>query len=362
MADFLKIENIESDDGQLPVLSRFNLTMKKGEINVLLGEPGSGKDTLLRLIAGLGKIKKGKIVLMGNHISTAEYMMPMNQRDCSYIPKKNLLFPHLTVAKNIQLSLRGVSRKKRKYIVQNVLAKVGLAGFDSYLANSLNRGQELRVAVARALALEPSLILINNPFAYPVSAQQLDFISYLRSILVDHGITALIAMEDPADAFAIADNIGIMHEGQLLQWDTPYAIYHHPQHRASVKVIGDGQLLEGHIQSASTMSCELGTLSFERKSDEIRTGLLVEFLIYPDDVVYDKKAAVKGVVIRKEFRGAMTNYTLQLNHNSKAQCLCPSHQDLSPGSPFPFRVSMDHLIIFKAGENTAIDLGKACTK
>jgi len=359
MADFLKMENVQCGNDQNEVLSQFNLGMKKDEINVLLGAPGNGKSTVLRSIAGLEKITKGKIVLEGNHISTDEYMMPIHKRHCTYIAKNNLLFPHLTVKQNIQLPLRGRSSTDRKAIVANVLAQVDLAGYERYPAKLLNREEELRVAIARALVLRPSLMLINNPFACTVASQQLKFIGDLRSILTRNGITALIAMEDHTDAFAIADKIGIMHQGKLLQWDTPYNIYHHPQHRQSVQFIGEGVLIKGHIQPGNTLSSELGTLSFDSKSKEIKIGKRVEFLVYPDDLSYHKKSISKGTIIRKEFQGAMTNYTLRLSEGSTVQCLCPSHEDFQLGKSFAFKINMDHLMVFMEDSDIAIDLGAA---
>ncbi len=361
MASFLKMENIRWGNEKTRALAYFNLEMKEGEINVLLGARGSAKTTILRTIAGLEKITQGKIVLKGNHISTPEYMVPIYKRDCLYLPREQLLFPHLSVAQNIQLPLRFLSFRKRKAIVNNVLDQVGLGGYENTPAHRLSRAEELCVALARSLTLAPSLLLINTPHAYTVASDQIKFMSSLRSLLIENKITALIAMEDQADAFAIADKIGIMHDGELKQWGSPYNIYHEPQHRSTVKFIGEGVLLKGNIQSGKTISSELGTIRFDQKPDDIKIGMKVEFLLYPDDLVYNKKAVNRGVVVRKEFQGAMTYYTLRLNQGSRVQCLSPSHMDLALGSEFRFKVSMDHLVVFKQTQNTAIDLASAHT-
>ena len=359
MANFLKMENVQSVSYQDGALSQFNLTMKKNEINVLLGTQASGKTRVLRAIAGLDRIVEGKIVLKGNHISTPQYMVPVHQRECSYIAKDPLLFPHLTVSQNIQLPMRSLSRRSRHTIVDQVLKIVNLEGYGRYPTKYLPRAETLRVALARALVLEPSLILINNPFVYQIASEQLNFISELRKILIDHDITALFAMNEKSDAFSCADKIGIMHDNKLLQWDTPYNIYHHPQHRRTVQFIGEGLLLNGHIQSTNTMSTELGTLKFENKSSDITIGMKIKFLLYPDDLTYSKRSANKGIIVRKEFQGATTNYTLQLSGGSRAQCICPSHLDLNLGRDFGFKVSMDHLIVFKQESDSSIDLAAA---
>ena len=361
MADFLKMVDVQTASENNGNLSHFNLGMKINEFNVLLGVSGSGKTDVLRAIAGLDNVTQGKIVLKGDHISTPDYMVDIHKRDCAYIPKDHLLFPHLTVSQNIQLPLRKLNRKSRNIAVRHALNIVGLDEYGRYPVKFLSPHESLLIALALALVFEPSLILINNPIAFQVASKQLSFITELRKILTEQGITALIAMEEPANAFACADKIGIMHNNKLLQWDKPYNIYHNPQHRDTVQFIGEGIMLNGHLQSNNSLSSELGTLKFDQKSSDINIGMKIKFLLYPDDLTYFKRSVNKGVIIRKKFQGAMTNYTLRLKAGSTAQCICPSHLDLSLGSDFGFKVSMDHLIVFKQESDYSIDLGAAHT-
>ncbi|ARP86563.1 ABC transporter ATP-binding protein [Bordetella genomosp. 9] len=214
--------------GMLRVVDDLSLTLAGGHIGCLLGSSGCGKTTVLRAIAGFEPPIGGRILLDGAVLSRPGLCIAPERRRVGMMFQDYALFPHLNVRRNVAFGLRRLPRAEQERRVAEMLEMVGLAqAADSY-PHELSGGQQQRVALARALAPSPDLLLLDEPFSN-LDADARERLAFeVRDILKHTGHTAILVTHDQAEAFAIADRIGIMTEGRVAQWDTPYNLRHHP--------------------------------------------------------------------------------------------------------------------------------------
>jgi iron(III) transport system ATP-binding protein len=210
------------------VVDALSLTLEGGHIGCLLGASGCGKTTVLRAIAGFEPPVEGRILVDGKLLSSPMHCVPPERRRVGMMFQDYALFPHLNVSRNVAFGLRRMPRAARDRRVAEMLELVGLAqAADSY-PHELSGGQQQRVALARALAPAPELLLLDEPFSN-LDADARERLAFeVRDILKHTGHTAVLVTHDQAEAFAVADRIGVMAEGRIAQWDTPYNLVHHP--------------------------------------------------------------------------------------------------------------------------------------
>jgi iron(III) transport system ATP-binding protein len=255
------------------------------------------------------------------------------------------LFPHLTVADNVVFGLRGVRNGERTRRVRELLALVGLPDYGRFYPHQLSGGQQQRVALARALAPRPRLLLLDEPFASLDIELREQLAREVRVILHNEGTTALMVTHDQLEAFAMADQIGVLQEGRLAQWDSGYNLYHRPANRFVADFIGRGVLLHGRVLDGEQVETELGIIRGTLPQG-CHSGCLVDALVRPDDIVHDDASSLVGEVTDKAFRGAEFLYTVQLRSGVKVLCLAPSHHDRAIGERIGIRLDIDHLVVF----------------
>ncbi len=214
--------------GLRQVVENLSFGLEKGHIGCLLGASGCGKTTILRAIAGFEPLRAGYIRLGGNILSSREIQVEPERRRVGMMFQDYALFPHLTVEKNVAFGLRRLDKKPRSARVGELLELVGLAGSAQSYPHELSGGQQQRVALARALAPKPELLLLDEPFSNLDVDMRERLAFEVRDILKQTGHTALLVTHNQAEAFAIADRIGIMHQGRLVQWDTPHGLQQRP--------------------------------------------------------------------------------------------------------------------------------------
>ncbi|MFT0548205.1 ABC transporter ATP-binding protein [Allopusillimonas ginsengisoli] len=232
MSDLLRLDGIslgyKTDHGLVQAVQQLNLHLEKGCIGCLLGASGCGKTTVLRAIAGFEPLLQGSIWLDDVSLSSQQHLVPPEQRKVGMMFQDYALFPHLTVEKNIGFGLRRWPSERRRARVAELLTLIGLDGSRHRYPHELSGGQQQRVALARALAPEPELLLLDEPFSNLDIDTREHLAFEVRDILKKTGHTALLVTHNQAEAFAIADRIGVMKNGTLVQWDTPYALHHAP--------------------------------------------------------------------------------------------------------------------------------------
>ena len=349
----LELENISHAYGNHAVVSDLSCTLQKGAIGCLLGPSGCGKTTVLRAIAGFEPIHRGKIRLNGSVVSSPDVNMPPEHRRIGMVFQDYALFPHLSVADNIAFGLRKVAAFERRTRIEELLVTVGLSGTGGKYPHELSGGQQQRVALARALAPKPHLLLLDEPFSNLDVDLRERLSLEVRDILKQSGITAVLVTHDQHEAFAVADEIGIMHEGHIQQWDTPYNLYHRPANRFVADFIGQGVFLNGNVLNSREVEIELGRLTGNIPSEctagcnACGKGCQVSVLLRPDDIVHDDAAATQAEVVAKAFRGAEFLYTLKLPSGVRLLSLVPSHHNHDIGEKIGIRLDVDHVVVFR---------------
>ncbi|MFC4728150.1 ABC transporter ATP-binding protein [Coralloluteibacterium thermophilus] len=231
--------------GQRLVVDALSLSLAPGEIGALLGASGCGKTTVLRAVAGFEPAQAGRIVLGGRVLAETGTGLPPEARQVGMMFQDYALFPHLTVGGNVAFGLRGRPRAERRRRVAEMLELVGLADAMDAYPHELSGGQQQRAALARALAPEPRLLLLDEPFSNLDAGTREQLAGELRNLLKRTGTTVLMVTHDQAEAFAMADRIGVMDGGRILQWADARTLYQSPADRTVAAFVGRGSVLRG---------------------------------------------------------------------------------------------------------------------
>lgn len=323
-----------------------SFSLQKGQIGCLLGPSGCGKTTVLRCIAGFEPLSGGQIHLNGRLVGSADFSLPAQKRHIGMVFQDYALFPHLDVKRNVAFGLHGLDKQARDRRVAEMLDVVGLAALHASFPHELSGGQQQRVALARALAPRPDLLLLDEPFSNLDVALRERLGLEVRAILKQQNATAVLVTHDQHEAFAIADEIGILHQGIIQQWDSAYHLYHEPVNRFVADFIGEGVLINGQVIDAGHIQIELGVVT-AKMDKNCCLGCTVEVLIRPDDIVHDDLSALQATVTAKAFRGAEFLYTLQLPSGATLLSLVPSHHNHAIGGKIGIRLEIDHVVAFK---------------
>jgi iron(III) transport system ATP-binding protein len=354
----LDIENLEHAYGASTVLRGLSLHIPAGEVGCLLGPSGCGKTTALRLIAGFEAPRAGRIRIGGLPVADARpgqepTLVPPEQRFIGLVFQDYALFPHLSVEDNVGFGLRRWAQGDHQRRVEEMLALTGLDAVRRQRPTELSGGQQQRVALARALAPRPRLLLLDEPFSN-LDVELRERLSLdVRELLRHENITALLVTHDQHEAFAMADRIGVMHEGRLVQWGSAYDLYHRPASRFVADFIGQGVFLPGEVLSADAVQIELGVLRGVDVAQcdggsclALGRGAAFDVLLRPDDITHDDASPIQAEVVRRAFRGAEFLYTLRLDSGRQVLCLVPSHHNHAIGERIGIRLAVDHVIAF----------------
>lgn len=338
----LQVNAVDLGYGDQHVVHAAQLHLAKGEIGCLLGPSGCGKTTLLRAIAGFEPVRGGSMVLAGQTVATPQASLPPQKRDIGMVFQDHALFPHLNVAGNIAFGLHQWPAAERAPRVEEMLALVGLQGRGDSWPHQLSGGQQQRVALARALAPKPGLLLLDEPFSSLDTSLRESIAREVRNILKQAQTTALMVTHDQNEAFAIADHIGVMAQGRLLQWDSAVQVYAHPRTPEVAQFIGEGVLLAAQSLGSQGWRTALGILPpahphFLSASGEVRVLLRPEHVGLMDVTVASPRTtppipiAQVAQVVQVVFRGSHFIYTLLLPDGSHLLAQALAHQQYALG-------------------------------
>ena len=341
----LNVADLYLSFGRTAVLQGFGFDLEAGEIACLLGHSGCGKTTALRAVAGFEQPERGRIALQERTLSDGRLFVPPHLRRIGMVFQDYALFPHLNVADNIAFGLSGRSAEARKARVAELLSLIGLPDYGGHYPHQLSGGQQQRVALARALAPKPELVLLDEPFSNLDADLRTRLSKEVRSLLKQENTSALLVTHDQQEAFAMADKIGIMADGRLQQWDTPYNLYHNPATPAIAGFIGQGVLLRGQMSGSHCVRLALGEFCGV-VPHHCQSCREVDVLLRPDDVVHDDNSPVSAEVLDKDFKGSYFIYTLKLDSGETVLAHVPSHHNHPIGSRIGIRLELEHLIAF----------------
>ncbi|MBM0107967.1 ABC transporter ATP-binding protein [Steroidobacter sp. S1-65] len=342
---WLELENVVRRFGARSAVNGLSIRLAKGSIGCLLGPSGCGKTTALRCIAGFEPVDEGTIRAHGRQLAAPGFHAAPESRQIGMVFQDYALFPHLTVLDNVAFGLHRWERSKRVRRAEEILDTVGLAEYRDQYPHQLSGGQQQRVALARALAPEPEIVLLDEPFS-SLDVELRERLSVeVRSVLKKLGATALLVTHDQQEAFAVADVVGVMKDGRLEQWDTPYQLYHRPATRFVADFIGQGVFIPGEIVAAGSVRTELGVVR-ANGNGQWQTGRHVDLLLRPDDVIHDDASDLRAEVCQRAFRGAEFLYTLKMASGLQLLSLVPSHHDHAVGERIGIRIEPDHVVAF----------------
>ncbi|MCX7961609.1 MAG: ABC transporter ATP-binding protein [Burkholderiales bacterium] len=348
-APLLVVEHLAHAYNGHEVVRDLSFSLARGAIGCLLGPSGCGKTTVLRCIAGFETPRAGRILLAGVEVSSPARHVPPEKRRVGMVFQEHALFPHLTAAANIAF---GLPRAEARARVRELAELTGLEGLLDKYPHELSGGQQQRVAIARALAPRPELLLLDEPFSSLDTDLREKLSLEVRDIIKASGATAILVTHDQHEAFALADEIGVLRDGRIEQWDSAYNLYHRPASRFVADFVGQGVFLPARVLSSRRVEIELGVLEgeiphqCERGCDACGRGCVAEVLLRPDDVVHDDASPTRAEVVHKAFRGAEILYTLRLDSGRQVLALVPSHHNHAIGEKIGIRLDADHVVAF----------------
>ena len=319
---FLQIQDVVKDFGGFKAVNNVSLDIAKGEIFALLGSSGCGKSTLLRMLAGFETPTSGRIVLNGQDLAELPpYQRPMNMMFQSYA-----LFPHLTVWQNIAFGLQreGLPKAEINSRVEAMLKLVQLSKFAQRKPHQLSGGQQQRVALARSLAKQPQLLLLDEPLGALDKKLREQTQIELVNIIEQVGVTCVMVTHDQEEAMTMASRIAIMSEGRFLQVGAPGDIYETPATRFVADFIGNVNLMDGTLDKDETDHCIIGCTDCRHYVGHGITGtegMAVTVALRPEKISLSKDQpagehagfnCVQGTVKEMSYFGAFTVFHLHL--------------------------------------------------
>lgn len=320
-----RVVGVSKRFGKTSVLENITFDVAEGEALVLLGASGSGKTTILRIIAGLDQPYTGKVILHGRDVTE----LPARERGVGVIFQSYALFPKMTVEKNIGYGLR-IRKRKRKEIRQTVndlLSLVQLEEHRKKYPSQLSGGQQQRVAIARTLAYKPEVLLFDEPFGALDTQTRVHLRREIRALLRKVNVPAIFITHDQEEALELGDRVAVINKGHIEQIGTPFEIYNKPATEYVATFLGAANLLEATVRNSSL---EIGTARIPVQLDEARfkEGDCVKIVFRPEDVCVSKTEFVRpghhristALVEEISFVGAYERVRLRLEKGSGEEC------------------------------------------
>ena len=331
-------------DPSRPAIKDISFSIREGEILCLLGPSGCGKTTVLRAIAGFEPVRSGQIFLSNRLVSSSSETVPTEERRVGMVFQEYALFPHLRVADNIAFGLHHLSRAERACRVQEMLRLTGLEGLERRYPHELSGGQQQRVALSRALAHNPVLLLLDEPFSNldPDMADRMR--QEVHALLHRMKTTTILVTHDHEEAFAMADRIAVLNQGVLEQIDSPEVLYHLPATLFVADFVGQADFIAGQIQDG-LVHTELGEFP---NTLNVAEGTSVIVMIRPDDIHLVPNQSAEPRIVARQFRGSENLYTVGLPSGQIVHSSESSTSVYPEGTPVELRVSATHTVVFDA--------------
>ena len=331
-----------SYDTGSPAVEGISFSARKGDIICLLGPSGCGKTTTLRAIAGFELVASGEIQVNGNVVSTTGRHVPPEQRWVGMVFQDYALFPHLTVRDNVGFGLASVTADDRRSRIDEMLSLTGLSEFAGRYPHALSGGQQQRAALARALAPQPVLLLLDEPFSNldpdTTERMRLELLHLLKSTET----TAVLVTHDHEEAFAMADYVAVLNNGKLEQFATPETMYHLPVSPFVAEFVGQADFIPGTIRDSAVVT-QLGTFPVP---PGYKGCPEVVVMIRPDDVHICENGNGDGTVTSRQFRGSEIIYGIRLGSGDVVHSSETSTRFFPLDAKVELEVMATHTVLF----------------
>jgi iron(III) transport system ATP-binding protein len=331
----LTLQDLHHHFGEQSVLRSISLSMKAGEVLCLVGPSGCGKSTLLRLIAGLERVQQGSVEIDGDIIASPTCHQVPEERDIGLVFQDFALFPHLSLLDNVAFGLRSAPRAERKALALAMLERVGLAERATDFPHQLSGGQQQRIALARALAPRPRLLLLDEPFSnLDVRLRhrmRLDTLHLLKT----SGIASILVTHDPDDAMFMADRIALLREGEVVQLGTPEDLYRHPNCPFAAEFFGDVNRLPGKVEQGSVLT-PFGKIA----APQLDEGSDAEVLIRPEAIKL-ADTGLSACILESHSLGANALLSLALHDSALPPLQAQIASDNLPATASKVKLTLD---------------------
>ena len=352
MNNFFEVQNVDFAVGGKAKVRNVSFSIKnEGDIVCLLGPSGIGKTTILRTIAGLEKLNKGKIELKGKILSSEKINVEPEHRNISLAFQENSLFPHYSVKKNISLgSERNEGKKNQKIKYDDLIDLLDISQVLDKFPHQISAGEAQRVSLARSLVTQPDLLLLDEPLSNVDQSFKEEIQEKLKKILNDSKITTIIVTHDSYEAFYLGSKCGIILDKKLKQYDDPYNVYHLPNSIEVVNFLNRGTLIPAEVTSPKSLeNRDLGTITGNFVKP-FPIGSKVKLLIQPEDLHHDDSSNLKLDVVDRKFRGTNFIYTLKTPNNSLIPVFVHSHHihqhEINEKFGVKRPIHIDHIVCF----------------
>ena len=318
----------------IPAISDFSLLVQPGEFISILGRSGAGKTTALRVIAGFEQVASGYVRIGGQLVGSSFVHIPPDQRRVGLVFQDYALFPHLSVAGNVEFGLRGRSAFEKRSRVAAVIEMVGMGGYESRYIHELSGGQQQRVAIARALAPDPVALLMDEPFSNIDKQLRTVLRRDVKNIVTEAGATTILVTHDREEALATSDRVAVMGDRSIEQIGKPEEVYLNPVSAAVAKLIGPCELISGSYRGG-LVETEAGIFpARELKSDAVSEPKQVLVLMRASELEINAAKGTEdrgGIIVLREFEGEFSEYTIRLDSGALIRVRRRAAEGLSKG-------------------------------
>jgi len=350
----LSIDGVSKEYGKEKAVKELSLSVRDGELLTLLGPSGCGKTTTLRMIAGLEAPSSGTISIAGETVTgdaDGPFRKP-EERDVGIVFQDYALFPHLTVAENIAFGLTELDDDETDARVADLLELVDLEAHDEKMPSQLSGGQQQRVALARSLAPEPDVLLLDEPFSNLDVRLRVEMREEVRHILKRAGVTAISVTHDQEEALSISDRVAIMNDGAIAQVGNPGEVFENPESRFVASFLGQASFLSARV----TDRLETGLGSFDlgllNGPIEAYDGAMIDVLVRPDDLqaMATSEPKADGYVVHRQYNGPNFIYRVELHSGDVVHCMHNHVETFEAGQPVAVDLAADHELAWYPAE------------
>ena len=336
--ELLKVKNLNFKSRNKNIISNINFSLNKGEVLSILGPSGSGKSTILKLLAGLFKPHDGTIHLLNNLISSNNTLAPTGERNIGLMFQEEVLFPHLTVYKNIAFGIEKLEDKDN--LINKYLKNFGLVELRNNYPDSLSGGEKQRVSLARILITKPKILLMDEPFSSLDKNLRTDICDYTIKILREKKISVIFVTHDVNEAFRISNRILILKDGNVQQIDAPEKIYNFPESKYTAELVSD-------INQFSAKSNNLGFINTPFGNIQCKCSGRKHFcLIRPSDLYFSKRG-INAKIVDRHFLGSAWEYKVFISNSFPILKIYPSQIFFGDRENIKVSIDLKKVLIFE---------------
>ncbi len=344
----INLEKVSLTLDKLNIIKDITFSLNKKEVIAIVGPSGAGKSSILRIIAGLTKPTEGYVYFSNKLISSNENIVPTGQRNIALMFQEDVLFPHLTVYKNIAFGIERTPYKEKEKQVLHFLKEFSLLEKKNNFPNSLSGGEKQRVALARVLITKPKALLMDEPFSNLDRNLRKEICNYTLETLKKSNIPVIFVTHDIEEAMSVSDRIIVMKKGKILQIDTPKKVYSNPHNKCVAEMLGSTNQFELESDDKGRLFTPFGSISCNKCNSKYKFCAQKKHycIIRPENIVISKKG-VKAKVINKYFLGASWAYQLDLGAKFPILHITNCKREFKKNQYIRVNANKKNILIFK---------------